>query len=92
MVSGVVDRFLAAKRGAVGSPAQTDEGDPAAPQPISTATPAAASPPIADFVCENDVREAMRYSRKIYVGPKTIITPSAREFGDQFGILVLAQR
>jgi hypothetical protein len=45
-----------------------------------------------DFVCESDVRDAMRASRKIYVGPKTIITPSAREYGDQFGILVLAQR
>jgi hypothetical protein len=43
-------------------------------------------------VCENDVREAMQGSRKIYVGPKTIVTPSARDLGDQFGILVLAQR
>jgi hypothetical protein len=45
-----------------------------------------------DFVCENDVREALRESRKIFIGPKTIVTPAARELGDQHDILVLAQR
>ncbi len=83
VVSSVVDRFLSAKKavqgGAGDSTAQSSAGDPPAP-------------PIVDFVCESDVRDAMRAQRKIYVGPKTIITPSAREFGDQFGILVLAQR
>jgi hypothetical protein len=34
----------------------------------------------------------MQASRKIYVGPKTIVTPAARELGDQNGVLVLAQR
>ena len=93
VVSSVVDRFLSAKKGEVGgsggpgrSPAQFSAGDPPAPQQQPP------PPPIVDFVCESDVRDAMRAQRKIYVGPKTIITPSAREFGDQFGILVLAQR
>jgi acetaldehyde dehydrogenase (acetylating) len=92
VVSSVVDRFLSAKK----------SGDPPAPQPQAQVKPEAVvptapapvtpAPAIVDFVCENDVRDAMRASRKIYVGPKTIITPSAREYGDQFGILVLAQR
>jgi len=38
------------------------------------------------------VREAIESGLKIYIGPKTIVTPSARELGDRFDILVLAQR
>jgi hypothetical protein len=38
------------------------------------------------------VREAIQGERKIYIGPKTIVTPSARELGDRFDILVLAKR
>ncbi|MCW5978610.1 MAG: aldehyde dehydrogenase family protein [Bryobacteraceae bacterium] len=47
---------------------------------------------ISDFVCENDVREAIAQSRKIYIGPRTIVTPSARELAAHGDILVLAQR
>jgi hypothetical protein len=86
VVAAVVDRFLVAKRG----PGAGES--PAPPQPQPQRVPEPAPPAIVDFVCEDDVREAQRTSRKIYVGPKTIITPSARDFGDQFGILVLAQR
>jgi len=54
--------------------------------------PAEQAVPITDFVCEDDVRAAMKQSRKIYIGPRTIVTPSARDLGDRFDILVLAQR
>jgi hypothetical protein len=43
-----------------------------------------------DFVCENDVRAAIRDKRKIYIGPKTIVTPSARDLAGPSDILVLA--
>jgi hypothetical protein len=84
-VAGIVDRFLSAKKAGVAGdwPAKTVAGESPAPPP---------RPSIAAFVCENDVRDAMQGSRKIYVGPKTIVTPSARDLGDQFGILVLAER
>jgi acetaldehyde dehydrogenase (acetylating) len=36
----------------------------------------------ADFVSEDDVRRAIQNGEKIYVGPKTIITPSARDIGE----------
>jgi len=36
----------------------------------------------ADFVSEDDVRRAIQKGEKIYVGPKTIITPSARDLGE----------
>lgn len=44
-----------------------------------------------DFVCEADVREALREKRKIIIGPKTIVTPSARDLAGPSDILVLAQ-
>lgn len=44
-----------------------------------------------DFVCESDVRDAIREKRKIYIGPKTIVTPSARDLASPSDILVLAQ-
>jgi hypothetical protein len=36
----------------------------------------------AEFVSEDDVKRAIQKGEKIYVGPKTIITPSARDIGD----------
>ncbi|MBO0724014.1 MAG: aldehyde dehydrogenase family protein [Blastocatellia bacterium] len=36
-----------------------------------------------DFVCEADVKQALAAGEKIYVNAKTIITPAARELGEQ---------
>src|SRR5262249_26103000 len=36
-----------------------------------------------DFVCEADVKQALAVGEKIYVNAKTIITPAARELGEQ---------
>jgi hypothetical protein len=82
-VSSVVDRFLATRKTSSAPRSTEPPAPPKAPEPAT---------PIVDFVCENDVRDAIRSSRKIYIGAKTIVTPSAREVGEQFGILVLAQR
>jgi hypothetical protein len=35
-----------------------------------------------DFVSEEDVRRALQKGEKIYVGPRTIITPAARDMGE----------
>ena len=43
----------------------------------------------ADFICEDDVRAAVRSGRKLYVGEKTIVTPSARELGESEKVFVL---
>jgi len=61
------------------SPAGT-AGRPEAGQP---------APKPADFVCEADVRAAIREKRKILIGPKTIVTPSARDLAGPSDILVL---
>lgn len=74
-----------------------------APPPAAPAPAPAAEPPkkaevpapkitIVDFVCEADVRTAMAQNKKIYIGPKTIVTPSAREVAARDEILVMAQR
>lgn len=46
---------------------------------------APAGPPEA-FVCEDDVRRASREGRTLRLGPKTIVTPAARDLGDALGI------
>jgi acyl-CoA reductase-like NAD-dependent aldehyde dehydrogenase len=45
---------------------------------------------VADFVCEDDVRKAMSSGKKIKIGPKTIVTPAARELAGPGGVLVQA--
>jgi hypothetical protein len=42
----------------------------------------------ADFVCEDDVRQAMRQGRKIVIGERTIVTPAARDLAEQHRLLV----
>jgi ethanolamine utilization cobalamin adenosyltransferase len=34
-----------------------------------------------DFVSERDVRTALERSEKIFISPRTILTPSARDLG-----------
>ena len=36
----------------------------------------------AEFICEDDVRAALRSGRKLLVGEQTIITPAARDLGE----------
>jgi acetaldehyde dehydrogenase (acetylating) len=82
VISSVVDRFIASKRA------------PSAPTvEASSAMPSADEPPvpIADFVCEEDVRKAISQSKKIYVGPKTIVTPSARDMALRSDTLVFTE-
>jgi hypothetical protein len=43
-----------------------------------------------DFVCEADVRQAIKENRKIPIGPKTIITPAARDVAAPGDILVVS--
>jgi hypothetical protein len=43
---------------------------------------------VADFVCEDDVRRAIREGRTIVVGARSIVTPLARDLGSEHGILI----
>ena len=53
--------------------------------------PAEPVPQPEDFVCEADVRAAIRENRKITIGPRTIVTPSARDLAAPNDILVVTQ-
>jgi acetaldehyde dehydrogenase (acetylating) len=44
----------------------------------------------ADFVCEEDVRQAVRQGRKIVIGERSIVTPAARDLGEQHRLFVQA--
>jgi acyl-CoA reductase-like NAD-dependent aldehyde dehydrogenase len=89
----VVDRFLATRK--TGASSGSSCGCvPACPlnEPAAAAKPAASAIAIADFVCEQDVRAALAGARKIYIGPKTIVTPSARDMAAAHDLLVVAER
>jgi len=51
---------------------------------------AAAELPIAEFVCETDVRAALHRDAKIRIGPKTIVTPAARDLANEHDVFVFA--
>jgi acetaldehyde dehydrogenase (acetylating) len=46
---------------------------------------------VAGFVSENEVRAAISRGEKIYIGPKTIVTPSARDLGGEHEIFVVTE-
>ncbi|MBM3776897.1 MAG: aldehyde dehydrogenase family protein [Acidimicrobiia bacterium] len=80
-----IDRFLASK-GITGSPAPAASAPPA-PRDSGTASAAPRQSP-AEFVCEDDVRAAIEAGRTIVIGARTIVTPSARELGDDRRVFV----
>ncbi len=61
------------------------------PESAKSATPKPNAPEIkiAEFVSENDIRVAMTRQQKIFIGPKTIVTPAARDLGDSHEVLVM---
>jgi acetaldehyde dehydrogenase (acetylating) len=89
-VAGIVDKFLESK-GII----QTCEPCSAPRRTAEPAKPEATKPvAIVDFVCEDDVRQAIRNKNKIFIGAKTIVTPSARELANsqREEILVLTKQ
>ena len=89
-----VGTFLAARgfapAEAVSSPTVT-----AAPLPSEPTVAAPPAPPFSsvdgpplDFVCEDDVRQALRGGRRIRLAEKAIVTPAARDLGDEHGVFV----
>ena len=53
--------------------------------------PKAPGPRPVDFVSEDDVRRALNKGEKIYVGPRTIVTPAARDLADPREVLVVVK-
>ena len=93
-----IDEFLAS-RGYVApgvSPPAPVKGENAPPPPPPAGridAPVSASQPVSkplDFVCEDDVRQALRQGRKLVIGERTIVTPAARDFGEAHHLFVAA--
>jgi len=86
-----IDAFLASRGvSAAGAPASTalsTPDAPAAPAPPAVSVPSAPSQP-SQFVCEEDVRNAVKAGQKIVVGEKSIITPAARDAGEAHKVFV----
>jgi len=71
-----VDQFLASR----GYKSADESGAQPARAPVATVRNTAPVAPVA-FVCEDDVRQAMRAGTTIALGEKTIVTPAARDLG-----------
>ncbi len=94
-----IDEFLAS-RGYVApgfSPAGPVKGEnappPLAPAEAKSQAPAASAQPVSkplEFVCEDDARQALRQGRKLVIGERTIVTPAARDFGEEHHLFVVA--
>jgi acetaldehyde dehydrogenase (acetylating) len=88
-IAAIVDRFLANRQpeapsaSPLPSPPRAEATAP--PRPIQASAPTGSASngrKAADFISEDDVKRAIQKGEKIYVGPKTIITPSARDIGE----------
>jgi ethanolamine utilization cobalamin adenosyltransferase len=44
----------------------------------------------AEFICEEDVRMALRMGKKLVIGDKTIVTPAARDLGESQKVFISA--
>jgi len=82
-----IDKFLATRGLAPSLSAPT----PLAPQaPYAPVAPSTVPAEPEKFVCEDDVRLALREGRKLLIGERTIVTPSARDAGEAAGVFVQA--
>jgi len=95
VIAKVVERFLAQKgvpkasaphssvsgsgEGSTQSAERLGAGGAGEPPPV---------PKAADFVSESDVRSAMNRSERIYISPRTIVTPAARDLGNDNAVFV----
>ena len=75
-----VDHFLKSRGYAGGGSPST--GNPSAGATSAPAVQPAATEPPAAFVCEDDVRLALKLGKRIAIGDRTIITPAARDLGE----------
>jgi len=86
-----IDEFL----GSRGFRVESEEGAGTrtarpARQPDAPRPPAQAPEAPLDFVCEDDVRLAIQNGRKLVVSERAIVTPSARDLGEQHRIFTTA--
>ena len=86
-----IDQFLASR--GISTPAPRTESQEPAPrtQNFEPRTTGAVEQRPAEFVCEEDVRQAVRAGVKIVLDSRTIVTPAARDLGDEKRVFVDAR-
>ncbi len=82
-ISRAVERFVAARAPAKPAPAPSSQ-----PETKPSPAPVRLKPRPADFVSEAEIRAALRRKEKIVIGPRTIITPAARDLAAEYDVLV----
>jgi acetaldehyde dehydrogenase (acetylating) len=95
-IAAIVDSFLSKKLAERPRPEPVAVPEVAKPAPAAVESPVktiihelrpqsenGAKPSPLDFVSEDDVRRAIQKGEKIYITAKTIITPSARDLGEE---------
>ena len=71
-------------------PGSTHPPAPAAPPQRSVDTRPEPQPSPVEFVCEDDVRQAIEGTRSIVIDHKTIVTPAARDLAEQHHVFTHA--
>ncbi len=86
-----IDRFLES-RGLTGKdpsePGTRPSEPPEPPEPSAPSEPPAPPAHQEEFVCEDDVRLAIKTGRKLVIGDRTIVTPAARDAGEAAHVFV----
>ena len=79
-----IDQFLASR--GIPVPASTSGSGAGSPSPAAAASAGSNRP--AEFVCEDDVRQAVLAGTKIVLDSRTIVTPSARDLGQEKRVFI----
>jgi acyl-CoA reductase-like NAD-dependent aldehyde dehydrogenase len=85
---GAAQPPAAAPASSAGLPPLANQAPAKAPPAAQVAPAEGPAPDVAAFVSEADVRQAISRGEKIFIGPKTIVTPAARDLGTDHDVLV----
>ena len=81
-----IDQFLASRGIQAPLPAEPARTPPPSPAPEPAA--GVRTEPAAEFVCEDDVRRAVQAGRRIVLDDRSIVTPAARDLGEEKKVFV----
>ena len=84
-----IDQFLASR--GIANPEPGNRTPEPGTQHTEPRTAAGAVQRAAEFVCEDDVRQALRAGHKIVLSSRTIVTPAARDLGEEKRVFVDAR-
>ena len=86
-----IDEFLASRGfSSAGSPPAAQTRHPVSMQGPEAAEPRPPSEAPLDFVCEDDVRLAIQAGRTLVLSERAIVTPAARDLGEQHRVFTVA--